>query len=246
MHHLQNTYVKAFNRTHKRVGPLYQGRYKSIAVANLTYLKELTRYIHLNPLRQGLEKKRGRCEWSSYGFSIGQKNIPDWLSAGEVFNSFGSCTAEAVENHKHYVESGKDLPEWDPFTVAVEGIVIGSMKMLRGLLKDVVPADVHLSKGLLLNKLYTVEDVVTLLSEHDGIPVKKLVSRSFARTACRDAAVSLSRQHTTLSLRQLGAYFGGVSYGTIDLINRRCKAELETERNSEVSQIIRRMEKHLS
>jgi len=49
-----------------------------------------------------------------------------------------------------------------------------------------------------------------------------------------------------VSLRQLDAYFGGVSYGTIDLINRRCKADLETGRNSEVSQIIRRIEKHLS
>ena len=38
MHHLQNTYVKYFNNAHKRVSPLFPGRYKSIVVADLGYV----------------------------------------------------------------------------------------------------------------------------------------------------------------------------------------------------------------
>jgi REP element-mobilizing transposase RayT len=45
------TYTGYFNRKHQRVGHLYQGRYKSILVEKESYLSELSRYIHLNPIR---------------------------------------------------------------------------------------------------------------------------------------------------------------------------------------------------
>ena len=52
------TYTSYFNRAHKRVGHLYQGRYKSILVDGESYLSELSRYIHLNPVRiKGLKNK---------------------------------------------------------------------------------------------------------------------------------------------------------------------------------------------
>jgi len=47
-------YVVNFNRRHKRNGHLFQNRYKSIICEDDPYLLELTRYIHLNPLRAGV------------------------------------------------------------------------------------------------------------------------------------------------------------------------------------------------
>ena len=47
-------YAGAFNRRHRRQGHLFQNRYKSIVVEEEPYRLELTRYIHLNPLRAGL------------------------------------------------------------------------------------------------------------------------------------------------------------------------------------------------
>lgn len=58
MRHFNITYTGYFNRRHKRVGYLYQGRYKSILVEKETYLSALTRYIHLNPAKiKNLEKE---------------------------------------------------------------------------------------------------------------------------------------------------------------------------------------------
>ena len=51
MRHFNITYTGYFNRRHKRVGHLYQGRYKSILVEKEAYLSTLSRYIHLNPIR---------------------------------------------------------------------------------------------------------------------------------------------------------------------------------------------------
>jgi len=54
MRKLLTGYVVNFNRRHKRSGHLFQNRYKSILCEDEPYLLELTRYIHLNPLRAGM------------------------------------------------------------------------------------------------------------------------------------------------------------------------------------------------
>ncbi len=54
MNRLLNGYAGWFNKKYRRHGPLFQNRYKSILCQEDPYLKELVRYIHLNPLRAGL------------------------------------------------------------------------------------------------------------------------------------------------------------------------------------------------
>ena len=54
MRRLQSGYANVFNRRHRRVGYLFQNRFKSIVCNEDEYLLELVRYIHLNPLRAGI------------------------------------------------------------------------------------------------------------------------------------------------------------------------------------------------
>src|SRR5438128_2583905 len=58
MHWLLVSYTTMFNRRHHKVGHLFQGRYKSLVVEEGEYLLELSRYLHLNPVR-GLVLGRG-------------------------------------------------------------------------------------------------------------------------------------------------------------------------------------------
>ena len=51
MRHFNISYTAAFNRRHNRVGHLYQGRYKAILIEQDSYLLELSRYVHVNPIR---------------------------------------------------------------------------------------------------------------------------------------------------------------------------------------------------
>ena len=60
-------YAVTFNRRHHRHGHLFQNRYKSILCEEDAYLKELVRYIHLNPLRAGLVKNL--VDLGSYPYS---------------------------------------------------------------------------------------------------------------------------------------------------------------------------------
>ena len=57
MRHINGAYTTYFNVKRKRAGHLFQGRYKAILVDADAYVAELSRYIHLNPVRAGMVKK---------------------------------------------------------------------------------------------------------------------------------------------------------------------------------------------
>jgi putative transposase len=67
MQSLLTGYVRRFNRTHRHKGHLFQGRYKAILCDRDSYLMELVRYIHLNPLRAKMVKRPGQWQWSGHG-----------------------------------------------------------------------------------------------------------------------------------------------------------------------------------
>ncbi len=66
MRHINGAYTTYYNVKRKRAGHLFQGRYKAILVEADSYAKELSRYIHLNPVRVGMVAKPEEYEWSSY------------------------------------------------------------------------------------------------------------------------------------------------------------------------------------
>lgn len=71
LHHINSLYTGYFNRMYHRTGHLFQGRYKAILVEKETYALELSRYIHLNPVRARLVRKPEDYVWSSYRVYIG-------------------------------------------------------------------------------------------------------------------------------------------------------------------------------
>ncbi len=74
MHKLSVSYSKSFNRSQNRVGPLFQGPFRAIAIDCDEYLLHLTRYLHLNPVSAGLVSQPEEWEFSSYREYIGIRN----------------------------------------------------------------------------------------------------------------------------------------------------------------------------
>ena len=52
MRHIDGVYTQVYNKRRRRVGPLFQGRYKAIVVEKENYSLEISRYIHLNPVNR--------------------------------------------------------------------------------------------------------------------------------------------------------------------------------------------------
>ncbi|MBI4840902.1 MAG: transposase [candidate division NC10 bacterium] len=108
MRRLLTGYAITFNRRHKRVGHLFQNRYKSIVCEEDAYFRELVRYIHLNPLRAKLVpdvRALDRYPWCGHATVVGR--IPRaWQDRRTVLGWFGQTEGRAVRAYRDYVREG--------------------------------------------------------------------------------------------------------------------------------------------
>ena len=104
MRHINGAYTTYFNVKRKRSGHLLQGRYKAILVEADEYLAELSRYIHLNPVRAGIVERPEQYQWSSYQSFIGQSKPPAWLKTGFTLGCFAKKESDARRKYKSFVE----------------------------------------------------------------------------------------------------------------------------------------------
>ena len=108
MRRLLTGYVINFNRRHKRYGHLFQNRYKSIICEDDPYLLELTRYIHLNPLRAGMVTNKEDLDtypWTGHSAILG-KLKRGWQDSDTILAYFGSKRTEALSGYNRFVEQG--------------------------------------------------------------------------------------------------------------------------------------------
>ena len=111
MRRLMTGYAINFNLRHKRRGHLFQNRYKSIVCQEDLYLLELTRYIHLNPLRAGVVpdlEALGRYPWAGHSALTGQVER-DWQDTGAIQRYFAGKLREAMRRYKNFVAEGVGL-----------------------------------------------------------------------------------------------------------------------------------------
>jgi REP element-mobilizing transposase RayT len=108
MRRLLTGYAVSFNRRHRRFGHLFQNRYKSILCQEDTYLAELVRYIHLNPLRARLVadiKHLDVYPFCGHGVVLGKCDRP-WQNAKYVLKRFADQKALARRRYRAFVEKG--------------------------------------------------------------------------------------------------------------------------------------------
>ena len=108
MRRLLTGYAVRFNRRHRRHGQLFQNRYKSIVCQEDVYLKELVRYIHLNPLRAKLVSDMeglNRYKYCGHSVLMG-KRACDWQETKYVLSYFGQGKLNGRKNYDRYVREG--------------------------------------------------------------------------------------------------------------------------------------------
>ena len=108
MSRLLTGYAVWFNKKYRRHGQLFQNRYKSILCQEDPYLKELVRYIHLNPLRSGLVedmKKLDKHPWCGHSVLM-NKTRQAWQNVDYVYGLFSEKKRLARKRYRVFVEKG--------------------------------------------------------------------------------------------------------------------------------------------
>jgi putative transposase len=111
MRRLLTGYVVNFNRRHKRYGHLFQNRYKSIICEDDPYLLELTRYIHLNPIRAGIVGSVDELKsyaWVGHSVIMG-KVKRDWQDTDTILAYFGKRGKDAILRYEGFIREGVSL-----------------------------------------------------------------------------------------------------------------------------------------
>lgn len=113
MRQLNGVYTQASNRRYRRVGHLFQGRFKAILVDSDAYLLELTRYVVLNPVRAGMVKDPEDWLWSSYRASVGLETAAPWLAVDGLLAQFAKQRGLAQQRYAQFVaEGGMTASPW--------------------------------------------------------------------------------------------------------------------------------------
>ena len=108
MRRLLTGYAVSFNLKYGRQGHLFQNRYKSILCQEDVYLKELARYIHLNPLRKGIVadlKALDKYPWTGHGAVMG--NISnEFQNIDYLLGLFGDNRRKSRRSYRQFIEKG--------------------------------------------------------------------------------------------------------------------------------------------
>ena len=144
MQHINGAYTTYFNVKRHRSGHLLQGRYKSILVEADAYALELSRYMHLNPVRAGMVARPEEYEWSSYLFYALEEEKPEWLFTDFILGYYDDRYSVAHHRYRGFVESliGKEYRS--PLSDALRSTILGTLDFVSGIKGRLQTDEIHL------------------------------------------------------------------------------------------------------
>ena len=221
MQHINGAYTNYFNVKRKRSGHLFQGRYKAIVVDADNYALELTRYIHLNPVRVGLVDDPGRYRWSSFQEYTGKRLPATWLKRDFVLGFFADDRADGSEEYRLFVEEALGREHENPLNDSVASTILGPpefVEWIQAQYADQIKADRNLPSLRNVRGKTGADQIVAAAQAvlGEGSKAKKV-------------AVHLCHRYSGLKLREIGVLFGIKDPG-VSQASRRLEAEMERDK----------------
>ena len=237
MHFINTSFTVYLNKRYKRVGHLFQGRFKAILLEAETYAQELSRYIHLNPLRAGIVRRPEDYPWSSLREYLGQRKPPRWLDTSFVLGLFGNEADDARLQYAGFISSAliSNIP--NPFMNKNGGspAILGSKGFLERINETYL-------QGIAPNR-----ELPLLRQYRKKPPLERIRSEVVRRLGnedklSRNTAIFLTHGNTDYKLVEIGAYFG-ISQAAIGMVCHRMKQILS--QNPDLSRVVEEIEKNL-
>ena len=207
------SYAGYFNRKQHRQGHLFQGRYKAILVDADEYLKQLSRYIHLNPIRSGMVTELDSYLFSSYPALIGQLKVPDWLESTWLLSLFGKSRKNAAKNYRDFVEKIDIARVKNPSEDINGGFILGGAEFVNWVKKSFLSGreekkDVPQLRQLRPRK--SPDSIVAAVCREFNCEAEQILRKGAKKNTARDVAIYLARELSGLNSVDLGIYFGNI------------------------------------
>jgi putative transposase len=240
MRHINGLYTQRFNRRHQVDGQLFRGRYKAILVDADSYLLEVVRYIHRNPVRAGIVKHPQDYRWSSHQRYVQETACGQWLSRDFILEMLDHNHARQLKAFVEFMKQGdseemrtfyakKNTPSFlggDGFIEKIRTLYFGSKK----------PRDVPQAKYL----EPTIKEIKQIVgSIYKVKPDRMLKLHRGFNNEPRDVAVYLVRNHTGKKLEEIGNEFNIDNYSTVSsiIVKIRDRRKVEGDLAKKIVQI---------
>jgi putative transposase len=230
MHYINSAYTTYTNVKRKRSGHLFQGRYKAILVDKDTYLLELSRYIHLNPVRVSMVQKPEEYPYSSYrSYVTGQ--VENMVKRDTILEMMTEKKIEAPDRYRDFVEAALGEETASPLQKVYGGIILGDEGFIRNALSRIESERVEtpdVSHGKALRSVTGLEEIISACCEYFEVAREEILrnKRSDARKAC----VYLMKKHTCATNREIAELFGALSYSAVAKINQNITKQLAMDK----------------
>ena len=126
MRHINGVYTQIYNRRHRKVGHLFQGRFKAVLVDRDAYFLEVCRYVDLNPVRASMVRHPKDWPWSSYRAHTSAVDAPAWLDSAALHRQLSprAPRRDGPSRYATFVAEGKGVRLWE--TALQAQIFLGS------------------------------------------------------------------------------------------------------------------------
>ena len=244
MRDLNGGYVSYFNARHQRAGHLFQGRFKAFVIENQGYWHEVSRYVHLNPVRAGLVAKPEAWRWSSYaGYYRPARRLP-WVDRERVLADFGGDTRDGRARYREFVEEGLGRKLDSPLSAAVHGLVLGSDRFVERVqeLLGQRPEDPEVPQLARFRPRPALSDVMALVAKHYGRDPSAWAPGRRCDDPARSVAAYLARHVAGETSRRVAAALGYRNRSSVTVACRRIQA---APPRSELAKDVRDLARHL-
>jgi len=230
MHFIGSSYGSYLRRQGGWIGHVFGGRYKSLCIEKEGYLLELSRYIHLNPIRAQIVKVPEEYKWSSYRYYIGKEGGYDWINKGWLLEEYGETQKKAQRKYKEFVEAGIENPPRYPVENIVGQAMLGTKEFIKKVLKGIkkgrsfgeVTAKRIFEDKIDIDGLYSQ---VCTYYQRIGNKGKGNANKQSGRK--QEMFIYLAKEYTSAFNREISEKTGGLSSSGISHRYRRLKRKIE-------------------
>lgn len=228
IHYLNTSYSNWFRAKHKIVGPVFQGRYKSIIVDENSYSLILSVYIHLNPVRAGIASNIKEYPWSSFLDYIGRREPLNRLDATLILSQLDNDLIRARKKYERFVLENIDMKS--PLENLYKNVALGD-ELFRKRIEKKIKA-VGRKREIPETKFiesYTPDEIIDEISKNLKIERDEIFRKQRGNMR-RQLALYLIKRYTPLSLSEIGRLFD-MDYAAVSQAVKRF--ENETKRDKE-------------
>lgn len=215
MHYLNSSYTTYTNIKRKRSGHLFQGRYKAIVVDKDSYLLELSRYLHLNPVRANMVEKPEEYPYSSYNSYIASttENI---ISRENILEMLAKNGKKARDRYRTFVESALGEETESPLKKVYGGVILGSEGFTRNVLLRLESdrlGQTEVSHRKALQSATGMQEIITAVCAYYGITWEEI--KKSKRSEARKVCIYLLKRYSGSSNNEIGEQIGNMTYSAV-------------------------------